>query len=278
MDLNLVNTFLIVAEYQSYTQAAQHLGLTQPAVSSAIKRLEEQIGKSLFVKQGRGIALTPSAVQLMGHFRHGIETIENAIDNIERFYVSSAEPLLHNIQSINDVTVIESPSDKYQLFEDLRQQRIDLAIDPMPVKDLSFISEPVYQEDLVVICRNNHPRIQGSISKVEFYSETHCLCSAKWNNLTGVEQLTREPLQERKVDMIVSSNANMMLRVSQSESLAVISSLLAKTWAQVLGFQILPSPLALDPVRYQFIYHRRNLNNPNHQRLRAVLKAKITEL
>ncbi|TOM45059.1 hypothetical protein CGH75_27275, partial [Vibrio parahaemolyticus] len=39
MDLNLINTFLVVVEHKSYTKAAEHLGLTQPAISSAMKRL-----------------------------------------------------------------------------------------------------------------------------------------------------------------------------------------------------------------------------------------------
>ncbi|CDT86955.1 hypothetical protein VDIAB_110739 [Vibrio diabolicus] len=39
MDFNLIQTFLIVAEYQSYSRAAEHLGLTQPAISASMKRL-----------------------------------------------------------------------------------------------------------------------------------------------------------------------------------------------------------------------------------------------
>ncbi|EOV0919438.1 LysR family transcriptional regulator [Vibrio parahaemolyticus] len=52
MDFNLIQTFLIVAEYQSYSRAAEHLGLTQPAISASMKRLEKETNKSLFVKDG----------------------------------------------------------------------------------------------------------------------------------------------------------------------------------------------------------------------------------
>ncbi|EJG0634039.1 LysR family transcriptional regulator [Vibrio parahaemolyticus] len=51
MDLNLINTFLVVVEHKSYTKAAEHLGLTQPAISSAMKRLEQLTNKTLFVKK-----------------------------------------------------------------------------------------------------------------------------------------------------------------------------------------------------------------------------------
>lgn len=53
MDLNLIQTFLVVAEFQSYTKAAEHLGLTQPAVSASVKRLEQVVNKQLFVKRQR---------------------------------------------------------------------------------------------------------------------------------------------------------------------------------------------------------------------------------
>lgn len=275
MDLNLVSTFLIVAEYQSYTKAAQHLGLTQPAVSSAIKRLEEYIGKSLFVKKGRGIELTPHAFQLMGQFRHGIESIENAIHNIERFNIACSEPLLHTIQPIEQVSFQESPPDKSSLFEDLRQQRIDLAIDTILVKDASFVVEEVFREPAVIICSNNHPRITGTLTKAQFYHEKHCLFLGRWNNLTGVEQIAREPIKERKVDLVTASNASMALHVSKRDSLAIVSRSFALQWADVLNLQVLDCPIKLDPIPYFFIYHRRSLNNPKHTALRRALKSQF---
>lgn len=79
MDLNLIQTFLVVAEFQSYTKAAEQLGLTQPAVSAAIKRLEQVVDKQLFVKKGRGITLTSAAYQLLPQFEQAVSIIDNAI-------------------------------------------------------------------------------------------------------------------------------------------------------------------------------------------------------
>ncbi|TNZ54939.1 LysR family transcriptional regulator, partial [Vibrio parahaemolyticus] len=58
IDLNLIHTFLVVTDTLSYTKAAAQLGVTQPAISASIKRLEEGSKKKLFVKNGRGIELT----------------------------------------------------------------------------------------------------------------------------------------------------------------------------------------------------------------------------
>lgn len=58
LDLNLLRVFAVVAECGSVTEAAARLYLTQPAVSAALRRLTTAVGAPLFVRQGRGLALT----------------------------------------------------------------------------------------------------------------------------------------------------------------------------------------------------------------------------
>src|SRR5512147_1871617 len=58
LDLNLLRVFVVVAEAGSVTGAAARLYLTQPAVSAALRRLTEAVGAPLFVRAGRGLALT----------------------------------------------------------------------------------------------------------------------------------------------------------------------------------------------------------------------------
>ncbi len=58
LDLNLLRVFAVVAEAGSVTEAASRLYLTQPAVSAALRRLTTTIGAPLFVRSGRGLALT----------------------------------------------------------------------------------------------------------------------------------------------------------------------------------------------------------------------------
>jgi LysR family transcriptional activator of mexEF-oprN operon len=58
LDLNLLRVFAVVAETGSVTEAAGRLYLTQPAVSAALRRLTTAVGAPLFVRHGRGLALT----------------------------------------------------------------------------------------------------------------------------------------------------------------------------------------------------------------------------
>lgn len=64
LDLNLLRVFAVVAETGSVTAAASQLYLTQPAVSAALRRLATTVGAPLFVRRGRGIALSARGARL----------------------------------------------------------------------------------------------------------------------------------------------------------------------------------------------------------------------
>ncbi|HYG90614.1 MAG TPA: LysR family transcriptional regulator [Azospirillum sp.] len=53
LDWNLLRTFMVIVQEQGLTRAAARLGLTQPAISQALKRLEDQLGRSL-IERGQG--------------------------------------------------------------------------------------------------------------------------------------------------------------------------------------------------------------------------------
>lgn len=57
MELLQLKYFLVAAEYQHITKAAEHLQIAQPALSQAIRRLEAELGVPLFDRRNRGIAL-----------------------------------------------------------------------------------------------------------------------------------------------------------------------------------------------------------------------------
>jgi DNA-binding transcriptional LysR family regulator len=77
MDLNHLRSFVAVAQFGHLTRASEALHLSQPALSSHIKTLEEQFGVTLFERTPTGMALTPAgrrllteAEQIIGAVRH----------------------------------------------------------------------------------------------------------------------------------------------------------------------------------------------------------------
>lgn len=67
MDLGQLETFLCIAQEKSFSRAAEKLCRTQPAISIAIKRLEEELGESLFDRSSKGGTLTDAGQLLHGY-------------------------------------------------------------------------------------------------------------------------------------------------------------------------------------------------------------------
>ena len=59
MTLAQLQSFVLVARHGSVKAAAAELSVTEPAVSVAVSALRKELGDDLFVRSGRGIALTP---------------------------------------------------------------------------------------------------------------------------------------------------------------------------------------------------------------------------
>ena len=65
LDAHQLNVFLVAAETQNFTQAAQRLHMSQPSVSQHIQSLERHFNTKLFVRAGRNLMLTDSALALV---------------------------------------------------------------------------------------------------------------------------------------------------------------------------------------------------------------------
>lgn len=69
LETDLLRTFVAIADGGSFTEAALRVHRTQSAVSMQMRRLEEQLGRRLFSKRGRGMVLTPDGELLLGYAR-----------------------------------------------------------------------------------------------------------------------------------------------------------------------------------------------------------------
>ena len=74
MEIEQLRQFLVVADLQNFTRAAESIGLSQPALSRSIQRLEDELGQPVFERQTRKVVLT-DAGQLLQSRAHQILAI-----------------------------------------------------------------------------------------------------------------------------------------------------------------------------------------------------------
>src|SRR6266853_2737760 len=82
--LNGLRAFEAAARHLSFTNAAAELNVTQTAISHQIRRLEEELGVRLFVRQNRALALTPEAREYLPGIRAAFNDLRLATDRLLR--------------------------------------------------------------------------------------------------------------------------------------------------------------------------------------------------
>jgi LysR family glycine cleavage system transcriptional activator len=82
--LNGLRAFEAAARHLSFTNAASELNVTQTAISHQIRRLEEELGMRLFVRQNRALALTPEAKDYLPGVRAAFNDLRLATDRLLR--------------------------------------------------------------------------------------------------------------------------------------------------------------------------------------------------
>jgi len=84
LDTDQLRSFAAIVDTGSFTRAADRVNKTQSAVSMQIRRLEEQLGRPLFAKQGRGVRLTEDGEKLIEYARQILQIEAAAFASVSR--------------------------------------------------------------------------------------------------------------------------------------------------------------------------------------------------
>ncbi len=143
LDIDCLQTFLAVIDTGSFTRAASQVHKTQSAVSMQIKRLEEQLGQALFLREGRSVSLSPQGERLLAYARRIVELSSQTLaafsneallgtvsigtpDDYANRYLPEILARFACSHPMVDVTVICEPSSN--LLALIQSKELDLAI------------------------------------------------------------------------------------------------------------------------------------------------------
>ncbi|MGG3138261.1 LysR family transcriptional regulator [Bacillus subtilis] len=101
MDLKWLQTFIAAAESESFREAAEHLYLTQPAVSQHMRKLEDELGMRLFLHSGRRVVLTdegrlflPYAKEMIHVYQAGKQKVSQWKQGYSRSLMLAVHPYI----------------------------------------------------------------------------------------------------------------------------------------------------------------------------------------
>lgn len=122
LDTDLLRAFVAVWEANSFTKASETLFRTQAAISMQIKRLEEQIGKSILHRDRRGLRLTNEGEYLLRYAQKILHLNDEIFANLENL----EEPVTVRIGTPDDFAVVLLPNVLLHFGETLPQVKVEI--------------------------------------------------------------------------------------------------------------------------------------------------------
>ena len=167
IDLERVATFLAVAKYGGFREAAKHTGLSQPAVTQHVKRLEQSLNVSLISRSNAGSSLTPQGksflpyaerlLSMCSRARAALEKNSLAVGASANTGIYLFQPYLKAYKEAARHEVDVSIGDNSHIIGKLRNFEIEVAVMEWWDHSPGFVAEVWRTEELVLIVPPGHP-------------------------------------------------------------------------------------------------------------------------
>jgi DNA-binding transcriptional LysR family regulator len=253
MDTRQLAAFCAVVELHSFSQAAERLGVTQPAVSMQIRALEERFGLRLLDRSGRRVEPTEAGQRLYRGAQRLImleEQLQNEVASVEEGELrgrleigSSTGPgervvplLLCEFQRQSPaVSISLSVFDTQTVVERVAERELELGVVGAARKHRGVVFEPFFRDDVVLACKPDHRFANRTITLDELRSEPLIVMQEG----AGLRHLLEDELRPRGVRM---RDLNIQLELGLQES--VRSAVLAGYGVAFIAYSALESELA----------------------------------
>jgi len=200
MNLRDLEYVTAIDRYRNFGRAADACNVSQPSLSSQVKKLEERLGVELFARTNSGVHTTDAGARIVTTAKEVLRSAQRITDTAAEYHDPLAAPLRLGViptlapfalpylsQSITsiaeDLSVIYREQPTQVLWSELENRVIDVALMSGPVKAAGYRFTPIFREPLILMVSKNHrlantASISASdipIEEMLLLSEEHCL-------------------------------------------------------------------------------------------------------
>jgi DNA-binding transcriptional LysR family regulator len=188
MDTRQLAAFCAVIEKKSFSQAAERLGVTQPAVSLQIRALEKRLGVQLVDRSGRRVEPTEAGQRLYRNAQRVLAAEELLLDELTegerisgRFELGastgpggSVVPILLGelAGTYSDLSVALTVADTHRIIELVADRAVELGVVGFARRHRSVMFEPLFRDQVVLACPPGHRFAGKTISLDDLREET----------------------------------------------------------------------------------------------------------
>ena len=289
LDLNLLRVLDALFQERSVSLAAERLGLSQPAVSNALRRLREALGDPLFVRGAGEMMPTSRAEALERPVRQALAEIEQALSGGPGFDPASiSEPILIGAadEEINlfgpalvkaldaakcSAPVQFLPLDRQYRADTLWRHRLSCTLSTMIYAPEGLKQRKLYDEHLICLIRADHPDVDH-FDLDAYLSSEHLLIAPLGGTPQGiVDTLLQESGRLRRIRTVSHSFSAAPVLVLESGLVATLPYRRAARHPFGDSLAIRPLPLNLPPYSIHMFWSERYDRDPANIWLRDLM-------
>jgi len=208
MDTRQLQAFCAVVEKKSFSQAAEKLGVTQPAVSLQVRALEQRLGQTLLDRSGRRVEPTEAGKRLYRSAHRMLALEQQLFDEVAEDGAglrgtlsigASTGPGAHLVPLLlcefqrghSDLHVALSISDTQTVIDRVAERELELGVVGALRRHRSLEFEPLVRDEIVLAVPPGHRAAGGTLSVEELQEETLIVMQEG----AGVRQVVEEELR-----------------------------------------------------------------------------------
>jgi len=294
IDLRLLAIVSELHKTRSVSEAAEHLGLSQSAVSMSLAKLRKHFNDPIFVRTSSGMEPTPHASDLIQLLKRAEEMLQTALGHHVVFDPLTSDRVFHLYSTdIAQVTLLPkllrrlkeaAPSVRIDLrrISDatprlLESGAADIAVGFIHPMGAGFCQQSLFKEKFVCATRRNHPRIRSSLTLEQFQNEVHLAIATSGTGHAIVEKTLESKGIRRQVGLTVPSFLGIASILTATDYLVILPGQLATHLASAGNIQVLGLPFHLPSYVIMQHWHERYTHDPAVRWLRGLIAELFSE-
>lgn len=289
IDLNLLVLFQHLMVERRVSRVAEHLGITQPAVSNSLAKLRRILGDELFVRTPSGMVPTPFAEQLSEPLGYALDMIHGGLNQGVPFDPASARrtftigmtdigeivflpALLERLgQTAPGITLNTVRNTAVNLRDDMESGKVDLAIGLLPQLKAGFFQQRLFQQRYVCLFRRGHPLDRPDLTLADYQAAEHLVIVAAGTGHGKVDELIEKAGIARTVRLSVPHFVSVGHILRRTTLVATVPERLAQTLTEPFDLALRPHPVKLPQVPINLFWHAKVHRAAANQWLRGMV-------
>jgi len=296
VDLNLLVYLDVLLRERNVTKAADHLGLSQPALSNGLRRLRTLFDDPLLVRTSEGMTPTERAQQLQPIVRDVLSKIDKAVQpqasfdptNEEYFFRIMASDyaestlfphILHRLREEAPGIILDIMTPSDVSFQDVEQGKVDMVINRFEEMPLSFHQKEVWKDGFACLISVDNPILD------DFTLESYLQAAHIWVSKTGmgvgvgmnphdvqhlgwVDEALRKINKQRRITVFTRHYQAAMLLAESNDLIVTLPFRAAKLQRDNPRVVIKEPPFRIPPFDLKMAWSPLLQHNPAHQWMR----------